>query len=318
MIPRFFTLFTILFASISLGAQQLPLFTQYREHIGMLNPAAPSGNYFLYGYTGSASTSFRRQWVGKADAPRTGFIQGSMLLEREGVSPMFGGHIINDQVGRVATTGLYARGAGILSEDPAYSGISVGMSLGIVQYRVDLQGVIARDPDDDLILNADLHRRIYPDVSIGIYTWRQLGNKNDYIFGGVSIPQTLGLDVTYRPSDKTKFYINQARHYYSTFGYIKSLGREGSLVEVNTWVKYVKNAPIHVDANVRYQIGHNFWIGSGFGTSKALHLEAGLLMAEQRVKLGIGYDMNLSDKILAFGQSQEFNASYGFGQSRAW
>lgn len=303
-----------------LFGQQLPLFTQYREHIGIINPAAAAAGYLLYGQTGTIGTSVRQQWAGKEGAPQTQLIQGSYLWERSGynVSPIFGGHLINDKVGRVATTGVYGRLGGALAKEPAYGGIAVGLTLGMVQYRVDLNGVIARDAGDELLENPDLNTRVYPDAGVGVYVWKQLGKKEDYLVGGFSIPQILGLDVTFRNTDNKSFNLNRVRHFYGNVGWIHHLSRSGSLIELNAWVKYVPNAPFHFDVNSRYQIGEQFWLGLGAGTSKAVHLETGVLLFDSRFKLGYGYDFNLSDKILAFGHSHEINLSYAFGTSNVW
>lgn len=299
-------------------AQQLPLFTQYRDQIGVLNPAATVSGYLLYGQTGVFGASVRQQWVGKEGAPQTQVVQGSYISEREGVSPMLGGHIINDKVGRVSTTGVYGRIGGVLSHDPAYSGIAAGITLGVVQYRINLNGVIARDAGDELLEDQSLQWRIYPDAGVGIYAWQQLNKDVDFIVGGISIPQILALDVTFRNAENNKFNMNQVRHFYGTIGWIHHLASEGSLLEINGWLKYVPNAPFHFDVNCRYQIVENFWLGAGYGMSKAAHLETGLLLFDSRFRLGYGFDFNTSNKILSFGQSHEISLSYGFGDSEAY
>lgn len=322
MIKVFTFLFYFVLSSWVIHSQQLPLFTQYREHIGIINPAAIAGNYFLYGQTGSIGLSARQQWIGKEGAPQTQLIQGYYLSEsNQGISPIFGGHIINDKAGRVGTTGLYGRMGGILSSDPAYNGFAAGITIGIVQYRVDLNGIIARDPDDELLADQSLQKRIYPDAGLGIYAWQAI-NDYDYIVGGISIPQVLGLDVTFRNELDKKFNLNRVRHYYAMLGWVKDLPRDGSKLEMNGWFKYVPNTPFHFDANCRYQIGQDFWdfwLGVGYGMSKAAHLEFGFVIGEDRpVKIGYGYDFNTSNKILAFGQSHELNLSYNFGGSSGW
>jgi type IX secretion system PorP/SprF family membrane protein len=302
-------------------AQQLPLFSQYREHATVINPAAVASNYLLYNQTGAVSLSVRNQWVSKEGAPTTQVLQGYTMLTDYATSPIIGGYLINDQVGRVGTTGLYGRFGAVLSEDPSTNGIAAGITLGMVQYRVDLDGIIARDLDDELIENQDLQRKIYPDAGLGIYAWQSI-NDNDYITGGISVPQVLSLDVTFRnPSDK-KFSLDRVRHYYAMAGWIHDLPRDGSKLELNSWLKYVPHAPFHFDANIRYQIGQDmwdFWIGAGYGTSQAIHLETGFILGEDRpIKIGYGLDFNTSNKILSFGQSHEINLSYGFGSSDAW
>jgi type IX secretion system PorP/SprF family membrane protein len=311
-LPAF--LFFMLYAFASpLKAQQLPLFTQYQEQLCVINPAAMVSGYLLYDQPGFVSASVRQQWVGKDGAPQTQLIQGSYFANRDHVSPIFGGHIIHDKAGRVSTIGVYGRYGAVISDDPDDAGIAGGIAVGAVQYRVDLNGIIARDADDDLLSDQSLQKRIYPDVGLGVYAWKRLGRSEDYVVGGFSIPQVLGLDVTFRNDLDKKFNLNRVRHFYGLAGWIHHLEADGSLFELNGWFKYVPNTPFHFDANCRYQISRWFWLGAGYGMSRAIHLETGLLLADSRIKIGYGFDFNTSNKILAFGQSHEVNISYGFG-----
>ncbi|MBC7778254.1 MAG: PorP/SprF family type IX secretion system membrane protein [Phycisphaerae bacterium] len=302
--------------ALEINAQQLPLFTQYREQIGVINPAAMVSGYLLYDQTGSVGASVRQQWVGKDGSPQTQLIQGSYFSKRDRVSPLLGGHIIHDKAGRVSTIGVYGRYGAVISNDPDEAGIAGGIAVGVVQFRVDLNGIIARDADDDLLADQSLQKRIYPDVGLGMYAWKRLGRGEDYIVGGFSIPQVLGLDVTFRNELDKKFNLNRVRHFYALAGWIHHLEADGYLLELNGWFKYVPNAPFHFDANCRYQIAGVFWMGAGYGMSRAFHLEAGLLIPYSRIKVGYGFDFNTSNKILAFGQSHEINISYGFGGDR--
>ncbi|MFT5165953.1 MAG: hypothetical protein ACI8P3_001184, partial [Saprospiraceae bacterium] len=42
-------------------AQQLPLFTQYREQAGIINPAAVHSDYFIYEHNVAFGGSYRKQ-----------------------------------------------------------------------------------------------------------------------------------------------------------------------------------------------------------------------------------------------------------------
>jgi type IX secretion system PorP/SprF family membrane protein len=312
-----------IFASIFLAhqavAQQLPLFTQYREHVGVLNPAAVAGSYFLYDQTGSVGISARKQWVGREGAPQTQVVQGYFLKERDNAHPIMGGHLINDEAGQVATTGLYGRVGCVLSHDPDESGMAFGMAMGLVQYRVSLQGAVVRDPGDPLVLNPDLHKRIFPDASVGVYTWKKVSDYN-YVVGGVSIPQVMGLDLKFKNDSTGKFNLHRVRHFYGMFGWVRDLTNNGNKIEVNGWIKHVPNAPTHFDINTRYEIGQDawdWWVGLGYGTSRAMHIETGFVLGEERpIRIGYACDFNTSNKTLAFGNSHEINLSYGFGGKR--
>jgi len=61
-------------------AQQLPLFTQYRENIGIINPAAFNQDFLIYENNLSFGASYRRQWVGLESGPQTQTIRGEYLF----------------------------------------------------------------------------------------------------------------------------------------------------------------------------------------------------------------------------------------------
>lgn len=161
-----------------------------------------------------------------------------------------------------------------------------------------------------------------PDVSLGIFAWKDLDagllDDGDVVYAGFSIPQAFGLDLTFK-NDLNDFDLVRVKHLYSQIGYIMNMNEESSFLEASAWLKYVKNAPMHLDVNFRYQTPFSLWLGGGFGTSGFVHLEAGsYLTVERNLKFGIGYDFNTSSDILSFGNTWEINLSTGFGARYAW
>ena len=153
--------------------QQLPLFNQHREHIGLINPAALSSDYLLYENPLTFAGSYRVQWSQFENAPRTQTIQGTHVWsDGDAFGLMTGGSIMNDQTGPTGFTGLYGRIAGVLSDDLYYGGISAGLTFGMVQYRVDGTEIRLRE-QGDLLADQD-YSQWYPDVGLGIYYYTLL------------------------------------------------------------------------------------------------------------------------------------------------
>lgn len=172
------------------NAQQLPLFTQYREMHGLINPAIIADQALLGGYQAYVGASVRNQWVGREGAPHSQVVHGEWLTGGRNFNPLVGGHIINEQAGQIGYTGVYGRIASTWyaeDSDPAYAGFSAGLAIGIVQFRVSLDDVIARDKDP--IQEAGDLNKIHKDVSLGVYGWQQLGNETTTLYGGTSIPE---------------------------------------------------------------------------------------------------------------------------------
>jgi len=53
-----------MFQSLITQAQQLPIFTQYRENHGYINPASISSDYMTYYHNLYFGAPYRLQWAG--------------------------------------------------------------------------------------------------------------------------------------------------------------------------------------------------------------------------------------------------------------
>ncbi|MEK7257085.1 MAG: type IX secretion system membrane protein PorP/SprF, partial [Bacteroidota bacterium] len=160
------TLLTCLIAgsSFQIFAQQLSLFTQYRENQSIINPAAVNGSYLTHQQNLSFGASYRAQWAGLENAPTTATLRGEYLYTGGGsVSLIAGGYLVNDQTGPTGFTGIYGRIGGLLSSDPEYAGISIGLSAGAVQYRVNTSEIRLRD-EGDILSGADIDGALPPEA----------------------------------------------------------------------------------------------------------------------------------------------------------
>ena len=315
IIPMPRLLLFIIFSTITsaITAQQLSLFTQYREQAGIINPAALHSNYLLSEGDNNlhVGLSYRSQWTELTTTPRTQVLNGSYFFDDSGagVSFLAGGYLINDQTGPTGFTGGYLRLGGVVSDNPDYSGFAIGITAGAVQYRVDASEIDLRDAND--ILGTQDQSQIFPDIGVGIYYYRQLESgflRDDYIYGGVSVPQVIGLELTFR-GDEGEFFTQRLQHFYAQAGMIKYRNRDQTaFLEPSVWVKYVQGAPINVDFNLRYQVAEPFWIGTGLSTGGNLHLETGFRLGQEDIfNIGYGFDYSFSSFGPFVGGTHELN-----------
>jgi len=303
-----------------LPAQQLSLFTQYRENLGILNPAAIAADYLLYESNVTFGASYRAQWTAFPSNPTTQTIHGVYLNPKRYAFNMFaGGFLVNDQTGPTGLTGLYGRAGGVITGDPYYGGISLGISVGLVQFRLKTSEIRFRDPDDVVAMGGD-QAQLYPDVGAGVFAYKRIEGgalADDVIFGGVSVPQVMGLDLTFRNATGD-YSTERVRHFYGVLGFYKFL-EEYSFLEPSLWVKYAPNTPVNVDFNLRYQTAYNFWIGTGMSTAKNFHMEGGLLLGEagfgNLLRIGYAFDYSFSDFGPFTGGTHEVNLAYTFGSN---
>ncbi len=296
--------------TVALSAQQLSLFTQYRENASVINPAAVESDFLAFGQNLSFGASYRAQWVGLNNAPTTQTVRFSYLnKEFSGVTFMTGAHLINDKTGPTGFTGFYGRIAGVLTQDPEYGGFVVGLSIGAVQYRVKASELFLRDAND--ILGTQNQSQLYPDVGVGIYYYQTVGDQ-DYFYTGVSVPQVVGLDLTFK-NDAGEFYTQRVQHFYGLLGFYKFFDND-SFLEPSLWVKYAPNVPVNVDLNLRYQLPGNLWIGTGISSAKTFHLDTGVLLGgnslDNTIRIGYGFDYSFSSFGPSAGSTHELNVSF--------
>lgn len=296
-------------------AQQLPLFTQYREMHGIINPAAVGRDVFQAKNTIIGGVSYRRQWIDAPQAPSTIMANVQWLKEMGGSYLLSGLYIVDDRLGKENTLGIYQRAGVLISNDIENYGIAVGFNGGMVNYRVRLSETTARDPDP--LISGDRHKW-RPDFGAGVFGYTKLGNDH-LIYGGFSIPQIFGLKGIQLTENLD---VVRYRHYYLTGGYIIPFNNEGSDLEISTWTKFVPHTRPNVDLNLRFNINNIFQLGAGFNTNKSLSLEATYLLgyntqSEYEItgmwRFGYSYNMNFSPISSYMGNSHEFHFSVAFG-----
>ena len=309
----YFLPFLLLFA-LALEAQQLPLFTQYRENATLLNPAAMESDFLASAQNMTFGVSIRSQWNGISGGPRTRVLRGSYVnADGSGAAFMAGGHIISDITGPTGVTGIYGRAGAVISTDPEYGGIALALSGGLVQYKIDADEIKLRDDGD--VLGTQSFSQLHPDVGVGVYAYQVLGD-GDMIYGGISVPQVLGLDLAFT-SDNGEFGITRVQHYYGHLGFYKFFRDGENFVEPSVWLKYTPNTPLNADFNLRVQLPGSIWVGTGLSTAKNFHLDLGFNLGDNvgfdnLVKFGYGYDYSFSAFGPFVGSTHELNLAISF------
>lgn len=298
-------------------SQQLPLFTQYREYQTILNPASVSSDYLVANQGLNFGLSYRAQWTGISGNPHTQVLQGSYFWDDyRGVNMLAGGYLINDQTGPSGMTGLYGRVAGVISDDPAYGGFSLGLNFGVVQYRIKASEIRLRDGGD--VVGDQNLSKFFPDVGFGLFFYKSVRSRSyqdNIVYGGVSVPQLLAIDLEFQSAEGT-FGLDRVPHFYAQAGFIAFL-EEDSFLEPSLWVRYVPNIPVSADVNFRYQLPMALWLGAGGSTRKSIHLEAGVWLGDRlgydhSVRIGYSYDHYFSSISPVVGGTHELNLSVSF------
>jgi type IX secretion system PorP/SprF family membrane protein len=302
----------LILTATGLQAQQLSLFTQYRDNLTLLNPAAVESDFLAFGQNITFGASYRTQWVGLDNAPRTLVARGSYLhTDGSGVALMAGGYLMNDQTGPTGFTGFYGRIAGIVTRNPEVGGFSVGLGAGAVNYRLNAAEIRLREPGD--VLGSVNQSKLFPDLSLGLFFYHLVGRNDDYFYAGLSVPQLFGLDLLFQ-DENGEYGVKRIQHFYGNVGFYKFFNNN-SFLEPSAWVKYVPGAPVNLDFNLRYYLPVNFWVGAGASTAGTAHLETGIVLGDtagfdQTIRIGYGFGYSFSSFGPTAGTSHEINLAF--------
>lgn len=292
-------------------AQQLSLFTQYRENATLINPAAMETDYLSYGYNMTVGASYRKQWTGISGSPETQSIRFSYINENNsGTSFTFGGYVMNDQTGPTGFTGAYARIGAVIGGNPKYSGLSLALTAGYVGYQVKASEITLRDQGD--FLGTMNQSQGSPDIGVGIYYYN-LDRDDNMFYAGLSIPQILGFDLAFQ-DEAGDFNIQRLRHFYGMTGYQLLFDNDG-ILELSAWGKYVQGAPFNADFNIRYQLPSALYMGGGVSSAGNAHVETGVTLGDNVgldniIRIGYGFDYSFSSFGPSVGGVHELQLSY--------
>lgn len=305
-----------------LSAQQLPLFSLFRENQGLLNPAAVHSDFLLYhdSYRLSVGATHRSQWVDGNGKITTQSARAEYIgVGDSRFAPLTGLYVVNDQVGPTGFTGIYGRLASVFGlGHPNFGGFSVGLNIGYVQHRIETSQIDLLDPGD--VPGQSDQTQWHPDVGLGAFFYKGLNNaigeEAALVYAGVSAVQLFQLDLSF-PGENGRFPLTRRPHFYALAGAYAFLDNF-SFFELSTWARYVDGAPFDLDIRLRYQYNRQFWIGAGGALNGNLHAEFGTYLlhlfdrsarGRPLVKLSAGFDYGLNPRGLQPGRAFEVNLS---------
>ena len=299
-----------------LKAQQLPLYSQYLMNGLMINPAMAGYD----GYT-AFNVTYRQQWLGFADAPRTysaafqsrlfrkshkivsnPLSRGNMLIPSTKGRVGLGGYIVNDVNANVARTGLAFTYAYHIIMDNEQ--LSFGLSAKAFQYRINTDRLEFGE-DGDPVMNSDFAKVAYsPDADFGV-----LFNGINY-FLGFSISNLLQTSVMIGANDLSDF--KTYRHYWLMGGYRFRISRDLE-IEPGTLLKSSENWNPQGDFSVRLYYLKDLWAGVSYRTNETMIAMIGVRF--DNVYFGYSFDWTFSDIGNYNYGSHEFTISVKMGDN---
>lgn len=277
-------------------AQQLPIFTQYLFNKYIFNPAV-TGTEDNF----SATANYRYQWQGIIDAPRTYVlsVHGPHKYKNFGV----GGALYTDVTGPTSKTGMYLSYAYHFkaSDDTK---ISLGLSGGMLQYRVDGTKIKLADPGD-LTLSNTLMTKMLPDLGFGGLWY------NDDFYIGLSVPQFIQASLDFSDDDKQTLSKIKS-HFYLNGGYNFIVSSDFS-IEPSTMIRVSSGVNIQCDFATKLIYQTNYYLGLMARTQDAFALITGYMTPNGKFTFGYSYDITMG-KLSAYSNgSHELMIKATFG-----
>jgi type IX secretion system PorP/SprF family membrane protein len=267
----------MLFAYLKSIAQTEPMYSQYMFNMLGVNPA----------YAGSREASSfnffqRSQWIKLQGAPQTtsfSFDQ-SILNKRAG----WGIQFYDDKIGVEKADGINIMGSTRIqvSENGILSG---GLSLGLMNYRIDLMNVTGRFTPNDPAFYSNLNKWT-PSLGLGIYY------NTDNFYAGVSIPNILKSRLTAFDLIRSGLQKVNQKHIFLTTGIVIPINEDLKL-KPSTMIKMVEGAPIEADFNTNIWLRDIIGVGVSYRTGDAV-IGMAEIQANQNLRFGYAYDMTIS------------------------
>jgi type IX secretion system PorP/SprF family membrane protein len=292
-----FKIIFFMFMGVTLHSQQIVLFNHYFYKPMVYNPAftgvdkAPS--VMLVNHT---------QWAGFKGGPQYNILtfDGTLINKNTGLGVI----IASDKKGinnRTGGTILYAYNIRFKEK----ISLRLGLGVGAINQSIDYSRALVENPNDPSLFSNTQSKTTF-DANVGLaFICKGLEF-------GLAVPQLANNKINYISNTDARTFYVQSRHYMSSlkYNFLVSKAKDISLAP-QVLVRYVPNAPIQYDANLKLDLQKKFWIGATYKNDYAVGVNLGVVLFK---KLGIGYsyDYILGNLNKYGGLSHEIMLSFKF------
>ena len=295
---RFILIILALSFPLHLLGQMFPLSDHYDINALAINPAFAGCQDAL-----SATISYRDQWVGFKDAPK---------------SHIFSVHtpVYNDRIG----LGLLVEKNSIgIFKETSFIGnyayrmelrdgkLALGLGFGVTVYNIAWNELVAADADDAQLMNNPTSA-VLPDFSLGAYYYTKK------YFIGISMPLFLSHELD-KNTGKYKISNNfSGCNYFFSGGYELGISPQVKLLP-SMLIKYHPNNAIQIDYNAQISLKDRIWMGIGYRNKDML---VGMLQCQlnYQLRMAYSYDFDFGSIGKYINGSHEIVLNYVFRYAR--
>lgn len=285
----------LLLVSSAVLAQQETVYTFYRQHMNLVNPAYAGVDSITV-----VSSTLRKQWTGIANAPETQAISfGTSLGKKVG----FGMTVINDQT--------FIEKQTFVSLDFSYklkmsetADVYFGIKAGGSSYNVNTSGLETYNVQADPALASI--STFNPNIGVGaVY-------KEGPMYISLSIPRLLNTKKATNDAGYASV-ATDSPHIYLSGGYDVPLQGEFSslILKPSAMLRYVSGAPVSLDLTAMLQIDKIFELGGMYRTDKAYAAMATVVISK-RLVFGFAYEMSTRPELARARNTNEMLLQFRF------
>lgn len=292
------TVILFIICSAGANAQQSPQYTQYMYNEFVINPAI-AGTLNSY----QIRSCNRFQWVGVEDAPITNTLSFYGPDAKRDMG--YGGYVYHDVTGPTSQTEVSGSYAYNIALNPDIR-LSMGMALGIKQFRVDGTQLTFDDGVEDPHAPASIMSSLVPDAAIGVYMYSSNFNV------GFAANQLFNNKLNLVKGETS---LNRLRsHFFLTGGYKYFFNRTWA-VEPSAIIKGMYPVQIQAELNAKVIYRNMVWGSLSFRTHDAVSVILGYNFKDKFI-FGYSYDLSVSKFSTYNNGSHEIMIGYKFNSMK--
>ena len=255
--------------TLHLTAQMFPLSDHYVVNGLAINPAFAGCNDAL-----SATISYRDQWVGFKDSPKSYFlsVHTPVLNDRVGLGLL----VEKNSIGIFKETNILGNYA--YRMELREGKLALGLGFGLTVLNIAWNELVAADANDAQLINNQTSS-VLPTFSLGAYYY----TKKYYL--GISMPLFLGYELD-KSTGKYKIDNNfSGSNYFFSSGYEIGISPQIKFLP-SLLIKYHSNNTIQIDYTAQVNLKDKIWMGVGYRSKNIL---VGMLQCQLNYQIRMGY-----------------------------
>jgi len=251
----------------------------------------------------SATISYRDQWVGYKDSPKSYILSVHTPVYNDRVG--LGLLIEKNSIGIFKETSFLGNYA--YRMELRDGKLALGLGFGVTIYNIAWNELVAADANDVQLMNNS-KSSVLPTFSLGTYYYTKK------YFIGISIPLFLSHQID-KSTGKYKIGSNfSGSNYFLTGGYEMRISPQVKFLP-SLIIKYHPKNAIQIDYNAQLSLKDRIWMGIGYRNRNML---VGMLQYQlnYQIRMAYSYDYNFGSIGEYMNGSHEIVLNYVFKYSR--